>query len=197
MRRIELVSDRAVPAVADAVGSVIADGGVVLIPTETFYGLAADPCSEDAVRRVAELKDRPGGQPLPVVCADWQQVESLVEIPAMYRVRLSRSWPGALSVVVRSLRPFPAGRAGTLAVRIPAMARLRAILYRVGPVTATSANRHRTAPCRSANDALESLAGVPDLVVDAGPTEGRVASTLVDLTVEPARVLRPGPVAWL
>jgi L-threonylcarbamoyladenylate synthase len=197
MERIDLTADSSVPAAARLVGSALATDGVVVIPTETFYGLAANPASEAAVARVAELKQRPTGQPLPVVCADWRQIESLVEVPDAHRVRLSRSWPGALTVVARARRPLPAGRDGTLAVRIPALARLRAVLYLVGPVTATSANRHGAAPCRTADEALASLAGAPDLVLDAGTTEGRVASTLVDLTVEPARVLRPGPVGWI
>ena len=90
--------------------------------------------------RVYDLKDRPHGVPLSVVCADWQQLESLVEVPEGYRVRLSRIWPGPLTAILRSRRELPASARGTLAVRIPGHAMLRAVLYRSGPLTATSAN---------------------------------------------------------
>ena len=197
METIELTADADVAAAAERLGDVLRARGVALIPTETFYGLAANPSDEAAVARVAALKGRSSQQPVPVVCADWQQVEQLVEVPHGHRIRLSRSWPGAITAILPWRAPVPAGANGSLAVRIPAMARLRALLYLTGPVTATSANRHRAASCRTVADALGSLIGVPDLALDAGTTAGRVASTLVDLTVEPPRILRPGPVAWL
>lgn len=182
---------------AAAAGRVRAAGGVILIPTETFYGLAADPLNATGVARVYALKDRPAGMPLPVLCADWQQVLAAVDVPERYRVRLSRTWPGPLTAVLAARRP-PAAAAGatTLAVRVPGHPMLRALLYRIGPLTGTSANRHGRAPATTPDEASGALAGAPDLVLDGGVTAGGSPSTLVDLSGAEPRVLRPGPVTW-
>lgn len=196
MRRLAFLDDGDVAPAAPVVAEVVAGAGVVLLPTETYYGLAADPLDPRAVTRVFVAKGRPAAMSLPVLCSDWGQVESLVEVPETYRVRLSRIWPGALSVVLRCRRPVAAATAGTLAVRIPGHPMLRALLYRVGPLTGTSANRHGDPACADPDAALESLVEPPELVLDGGRTPGGVPSTLVDLTAEEPRVLRPGPVPW-
>jgi tRNA threonylcarbamoyl adenosine modification protein (Sua5/YciO/YrdC/YwlC family) len=175
---------------------VVAAGGVLLLPTETFYGLGADPSRAKGVTAVCGLKNRSLDHGLPVLCADWRQVESLVDVPERYRVRLSRLWPAALTVVLRARAVMPACRAQTLAVRIPAHDALRALLYRVGPLTGTSANRHGKPPCTSVDESLNSLCGTPDLVLDGGPTAGGQPSTLVDLSGDEAEILRPGSCPW-
>jgi len=175
---------------------VVAAGGVVLIPTESTYGLGVDPRRTDAVERVFALKGRPDGLALPVVCSDWDQVESLVSIAAAHRVRLSRIWPAALTVVAPCRVSVAAASAATLAVRIPGHNMLRALLYRVGPLTATSANRHGEPACTAADAALDSLLGTPDLVLDGGELAGGRASTMIDLSSGEAREIRPGPVRW-
>jgi L-threonylcarbamoyladenylate synthase len=196
MRRLPLVSAEDVPEAAGAVGRTVASGGVVLIPTETFYGLAADPASASAVERVCVMKARPKGLPLPILCADWTQVESIVEVPSRHRVRLSRSWPGPLTVVAPARGSTPAGTGGSLAVRIPGHRLLRALLYLVGPLTGTSANRHGAPPSTEVDRSLSQLDPAPDLVLDGGPTPGGIASTLVDLTGPSPKVLRVGAAPW-
>ncbi len=181
---------------AAAAVDVIRRAGVVLVPTETFYGLAADPASEVAVEAVHRLKRRPPDRALPVLCADHAQVASLVELPERFRVRLGRMWPGPVTVVLRLRRPLAACPAGTVAVRIPAHGLLRAVLYHTGPLTGTSANRHGEPPRSTAAEAAASLDGTPDLVLDGGPTPGGLASTMVDLTEPEPRILRQGPVEW-
>jgi len=179
-----------------AAAEVVAAGGVVLIPTESHYGLGVDPRQPEAVARVYVLKGRPDGHALPVVCSDWGQVDSLVSVPAIHRVKLARVWPAALTVVALCSHPVAAASADTLAVRIPDYDRLRALLYRVGPLTATSANRHGEPPCPSVAAALESLFGAPDLVLDAGDLAGGPVSTLIDLSSDEAHEIRRGPVVW-
>jgi L-threonylcarbamoyladenylate synthase len=196
MKRLPFFDDEHAAAAASPVARVVAAGGVVLFPTETFYGLGVDPSLPDAVARVYDLKGRPHGIPLSVVCADWQQFEKLVEVPDAYRVRLSRIWPGPLTVILRSRHELPASAAGTLAVRIPGHAMLRAVLYSSGPLTATSANRHGDPECREVAVALASLAESPDLVLDGGPTAGGRPTTVVDLTGESPRVVRSGDLSW-
>jgi tRNA threonylcarbamoyl adenosine modification protein (Sua5/YciO/YrdC/YwlC family) len=196
MRALRFVDPEDVRAAIDAAASVVARGGVVVVPSESFYGLACDPSQDNAVARIHALKARPSGLGLPVACADWQQVEDLVEIPAPFRIKLSRLWPAALTVVVAARRSLPASRAGTLAVRIPAHAALRSLAYRAGPLTVTSANRHGAPPCTTIEEVASSLVEAPDMALDAGETAGGAASTLVDLTGPEPRILRFGAVAW-
>ncbi len=196
MRTLPFRGEADVVEAAAAAAETAAAAGVILIPTETFYGLAADPKSPEGVDRVFAVKGRPGDLALPVLCADWQQVESLVIVPNNFRVRLSRIWPAALTVVLPSRGRLPAAPAGTLAVRIPGHAMLRAVLYLTGPLTGTSANRHGEPARVEPAAALQSLAAAPDLVLDGGPTAGGGASTVVDLTGDQPTILRQGAVLW-
>ena len=196
MRRLPFTEPDEVVAALGAAVQVLSDGGVVVVPTESFYGLAADPQRDEAVRMIHALKGRPTDLGLPVLCADWQQVESLVEIPEQFRVRLSRIWPAALTVVLAVRKPIPASVGGTLAVRIPGYPALRALLYRSGPVTGTSANGHGRPPAVTIDEAVASMILEPELALDAGQTAGGDPSTLVDLTGDQPRVLRPGRVSW-
>ena len=184
-------------AEAVATGSAaVAEGGVLLMPTESFYGLGCDPRSEAGVARVFSLKDRPLELGLPVLCSDWQQLELMVVVPDAYRTKLSRLWPAALTVVLPTVANFPAAQKGTLAVRIPGHAELRALLYGVGPLTGTSANRHGDPPVTTVRAALASLVESPDVALDAGRTTGGEVSTLVDLSQGQPEVIRPGPCDW-
>ena len=196
MKRFPFSESEDVKAALGIAVEVVAAGGVVLIPTESYYGLGADPRNVAAVKRVLELKGRPDALGLPVVCCDWNQLEQLVEIPPGHRVKLSRLWPAALSVVAAERTATPAGRSGTLAVRIPDHEVLRVLLYRTGPLTATSANGHGKPPSTKVDSALESLLGVPDLVLDGGELAGGEVSTMVDFAVEEGRVIRRGAVGW-
>jgi tRNA threonylcarbamoyl adenosine modification protein (Sua5/YciO/YrdC/YwlC family) len=194
--RLPFVEPGDVVEAVEAACTAIRQGGVLLLPTESYYGLGADPWSEAGIERVFSLKARPGELGLPVLCADWQQVESLVVVPEEFRVKLARLWPAALTVVLPTVGDVRAARSGTLAVRIPAHAELRALLYRLGPLTGTSANRHGDAPSTTVDGALASLVEAPDLALDAGATAGGKTSTLVDLSRGEPEILRPGACDW-
>lgn len=196
MIRLPFVEPGDVLEAIQAGGATVSGGGVLLLPTESFYGLGADPWSELGVARVFSSKQRPLELGLPVLCADWKQLESLVVVPDRFRIKLSRLWPAPLTVVLPTFTDMPAAQRGTLAVRIPAHAELRALLYGVGPLTGTSANRHGDPPFTTVDGALASLTEAPDLALDAGATAGGEVSTLVDLTCGEPEILRPGACAW-
>jgi tRNA threonylcarbamoyl adenosine modification protein (Sua5/YciO/YrdC/YwlC family) len=196
MRTLSFRRESEVAAAAAAAVETTATHGVILLPTETFYGLAADPTDPDAVDRVFAAKGRPRELALPVLCCDWQQLGLLVHVPERFRVRLSRVWPAALTAILPALDRLPAAPAGTVAVRLPGHAMLRSVLYRTGPLTGTSANRHGRPACVEPEAALAALATAPDLVLDGGRTAGGAASTLVDLTGDEPRILRQGAVIW-
>jgi L-threonylcarbamoyladenylate synthase len=196
LKRISLVEHEDATEAGRLTAEVVREGGVVLFPTETFYGLGADPHQPEAVARVFAMKDRPGGLALSVLCSDWAQVEELAQVPEEHRVKLSRIWPGPLTAVMRCRHNLAVAPAGTIGVRILGHALMRAVLYRAGPLTGTSANRHGQPPSTDADSALASLVVPPDLVLDGGRTEGVKPTTVVDLTGADPHVVRPGGFAW-
>lgn len=166
-----------------------------MIPTDTVYGLACDPADPAAVQAVYELKARPPHLELNLLAADGEQLAGLVEMGDAARALASRFWPGALALVCPvGSRRVAVPRAGTaLMVRVPAHALLQALLRRTGPVASTSANLHGEPPARTAQEAEGLLGGRCAGVLDGGPGEG-TASTIIDVTSAPFRVLREGPI---
>jgi L-threonylcarbamoyladenylate synthase len=177
---------------------LLARGGVAAVPTETFYGLAADPTNERGVSRVFEIKGRDDGKPLLVLFSDRAQLDSLgvAAEPARLEQFLA-IWPAPLTVVLPLRSPLAASRGGTtLALRMPAAPRLRELLFAVGPLTGTSANRSGDPPLADPDAVARALGSDLDLMVDDGPTAGGQPSTLIDATREPFRVLRRGAFRW-
>jgi L-threonylcarbamoyladenylate synthase len=173
-------------------------GGVVAIPTETFYALGADPRNDAGVRRIFRTKGRDDGKPLPVLFGVPSQLEALGVAAAPGRLEQYLSiWPAPLTVALPLRAPIAASRGrSSLAVRLPASKGLRALLRLTGPLTGTSVNRSGT-PAMSDPDEIEELFGRNvDLLVDGGKTPGGKPSTIVDATVDPPALLREGAFVW-
>jgi L-threonylcarbamoyladenylate synthase len=173
-------------------------GGVAAVPTETFYALAADPFNADAVDRIFRIKGREDSHPLPVLFANRLDLEGLgVMADPRALAGYFAVWPAPLTVVFSIRAPIAASRgASTLGVRLPASVPLRELLFAVGPLTGTSANRSG-APPLSDPDAVEAgFRREIDVLVDGGQTPGGLPSTLLDATCEPPVVLRRGAHAW-
>lgn len=174
---------------------LLLDGEVIAVPTDTVYGLVALADDESAVRRIFELKRRPGEVRIAVLVAGTAQAAGLVEFSARARRLVERFWPGPLTVVARR-RPgvSPAvGDEATLGVRCPDDGLLRR-LAGLGPLAATSANRHGAHPQSTARAVARDL---PDLrqVFDGGERLHGLASTVVDVTGPDPLVLRAGPIS--
>ena len=159
------------PVAVAAVREALARHGVIALPTETFYGLAVDPRDAAAVARVFALKGREAGKALLVVAASVAQVGELADLDASRAAALAGAWPAPLTVVLPVRRPL-AAVGGTVAVRVPEHALLRSLLARVGPLTATSANRSGAPPATTAGEVAAALADEVDLLLDGGPTPG-------------------------
>ncbi len=194
MNRLPFTVESHLAGAADGVRAVLAGGGIVALPTETFYGLAVRPDDETAVRRVFALKGRPADRALLVVAASVAQLASWVRIASRWRARLEAVWPAPVTVVLPSARASAAAGAATLAVRVPAHRLLRELLAELGPLTATSANASGAPPCTRPDDVARTLGHGLALLLDGGETPGGAASTLLDLTADPPVVLRAG--AW-
>lgn len=169
----------------------VAHHGVIALPTETFYGLAVCPDDPVAVEALLSLKGRPADKALPLVAADLAQVEGLVVMPRSWRDRLGRTWPAPLSVVLPVVRPLAACEA-TAAVRVPAHDLLRALLLELGPLTATSANRAGAPALSDPAEVARDLGVGLAVLLDGGSCAGGLPSTLLNLTADPPKVLRPG-----
>jgi L-threonylcarbamoyladenylate synthase len=185
-------------AVARAV-AVLRAGGVVAIPTETVYGLAADVADANAIARVYAIKGRPAGHPLIVHAHDVEALEGYVaEITPALRALAARFWPGPLTAVVARGPRTPHAVTGgqeTVAVRVPEHPLARAILAGFdGALAAPSANRFGHVSPTTAEHVRADLGDDVDLIVDGGPARVGVESTIVDLTGAVPAVLRAGAI---
>jgi L-threonylcarbamoyladenylate synthase len=179
----------------------ILSGGVVALPTDTLYGLAADPFSPAAVARVFQVKGRTAERALPLIAADRQQVTAQLGPLSATSARLAeRFWPGPLTLLVaapRELAREVTGGTGRVGVRVPANDVARAICRAAGrPLTATSANLSGEPPTADPDLVERTLGDRIDLLIDTGPARGGAASTIVDVTGAEPVLVRAGAVAW-
>ena len=180
--------------------SVLRAGGLVAIPTETVYGLAADASNADAVRRVFAVKERPVDHPLIVhVGAAAQLGDWASTIPAAAAVLADACWPGPLTLLVPSaatVLDLVTGGRSTVGVRVPAHPLTLELLARFGGgLAAPSANRFGRVSPTTADHVRADLGVDVDFVLDGGACPVGVESTIVDCTVEPPQVLRPGGIS--
>lgn len=174
-------------------------GKLVAYPTDTFYGLAADPESEAAIRGLFALKGREPSAAVPLVAASLAQVEAWCGLSQISRRLADEFWPGPLSLIcdapARVVAAVHAGRR-TVAIRVPDHSVARALSAAFGgPVTATSANRSGEAPVDCAAD-LPWLHDDRVLIVDGGGTAGGAPSTIVDARDRAPLLVREGAIAW-
>jgi L-threonylcarbamoyladenylate synthase len=167
--------------------------GVVLLPTDTIYGLHALAGNADAVQRIVDIKGRGEDKPFVVIAASAAQLEHLgVTFGARTRAILDDLWPGPLTAVVPIRQPIAASRgASTIAVRVPDLEWLRELLDRTGPLASTSANRSGEPPITDPKLISPDLRASIDGVVDGGVREGK-PSTIVDFTGDGPRLIREG-----
>lgn len=171
-------------------------GGVVGLPTDTVYGVGADPRREEATGRLFALKRRPDSVALPVLVAEPEEAGSLGLLPALAVRLMAAYWPGALTLVVPR-RPrvqlHLGGDEATVGIRCPARSLTRALLRRTGPLAVTSANLHGDEPATTAEALRAALGADVDVIVDDGPCDGSPSSVVLLVGDEP-RVVREGAI---
>jgi len=179
---------------------LIVTGQAVAVPTETVYGLAADATNAEAVARIYEAKGRPSFNPLIVHVTDLAAADRIGEFSESARELAERHWPGPLTLVVPLRRD--AGIASivtaglpTIGLRVPAHPTMQALLRACGrPLAAPSANASGSISPTRAEHVLKSLGDRIPMIIDGGPTERGLESTIVAATAGPLRLLRPGPI---
>lgn len=189
-------ADRA--AGIDAATAAIAAGDLVVLPTDTVYGLAADAFSADAVQRLVAAKGRGRDMPPPVLIGSPATLEALaVEVPTWLRAMTADLWPGPLTVICReqpSLNWDLGDTRQTVAVRVPDDDVALAVLKATGPLAVSSANLTGEPAAMTIDDAERMLGDAVAVYLDAGTSPGGVPSTILDVTSPTPRILREGPI---
>lgn len=179
------------------VRTILRQGGIVAIPTETYYGLGVDPFNPTALRRLAKAKGRPDDKPILLLIGAPEQLSDLVDhIPLAATALMEAFWPGPLTIVFPARTGFheliTAGT-GTVGVRWTSLAPLAHILRLVGPLTGTSANRSGEKPAQTALEVHQAFGDEIDLIVDAGTMPGGMPSTVIQIQGQ-AQILREGAI---
>jgi L-threonylcarbamoyladenylate synthase len=201
MRRVFVDPESPQRDAIEEAGKWIRNGGLVAVPTDTLYGLAADPFSAAAIERLFAVKGRAAERAVPLIAADAAQVTAqLGRLPAAGQRLAERFWPGPLTLLVPATRALAAavsGGTGRVGVRVPAHGVARAICAAAGrPITATSANVSGEPATPDPDQVERTLGGRLDLLIDAGTTPGGAASTIVDVTGADPALVRAGAISW-
>ena len=186
---------------ADAIASAAAavkSGRLVVLPTDTVYGLGADAFDASAVAALLEAKGRGRDMPVGVLVGSWHTIEGLVyAVPESARELIRAFWPGALSLVVQqapSLQWDLGDARGTVMVRMPLQPVAIELLRQTGPMAVSSANVSGRPAANTAQEAQDQLGDLVDVYLDGGRAQQQAASTILDLTGPEPRILREGPV---
>jgi len=182
--------------IAEEVASYLKEDKVGAIPTETFYGLAANPFSEKAVKKIFYLKRRPPNKPIPLLIGNLKQLSLIVkDVPPLAEKLISKFWPGPLTIIFKakeSIPPLLTANTGTIGVRLsssPVVKKLCEVFK--APITGTSANISEGAPLRSTEEILNKIPEV-DFVLNGGKLQAKAPSTVVSVIDNKLSLLREG-----
>lgn len=187
-----------IDAITEA-ASLIRDGGLIIYPTDTVYGLGADATSDEAVAKVFVAKARPIENPLPVILDSVEMAKDVIELNSAVELLFERFMPGPLTVVGKAIpgkvSKLITGGTGNLGVRIPeSSVALKLVNLVGGPITATSANiSGRPAPA-TAKEALNQLQGRVEIVLNSGRCKIGKPSTVIDVSSKVPKIVREGPI---
>jgi L-threonylcarbamoyladenylate synthase len=191
---------KADPAGVRKVGRVILQGGVAAFPTETFYGLGADACNEEALQKIFQIKGREENKPLLLLIGDRDWLSGLVSnIPPVAGRLMEKFWPGPLTLVFEAsprLSALLTGGTGRVGVRLSPHPVAQALIQAVGrAITATSANLSGQPSASVAAEVFRALGNRVDAILDGGPTAGGLGSTVLDVSSPSPRIIRRGVIS--
>ncbi len=178
---------------------ILKGGGVIAFPTDTFYGLGADPCNQISVDKIYEIKGRDSKKPLLLLIDSLAKLDKLVQDPSDASKKLIETfWPGPLTMLFKPKSSIPKYITKELiGIRQPGNPITRKLLSNLNhPLTAPSANGKGEAPATTAEQVRDRLGNKVDLILDAGICKGGEPSTLVDTTQTPVRLIRTGAISF-
>jgi L-threonylcarbamoyladenylate synthase len=173
-------------------GEILLNGGVVIFPTETVYGIGASSYNFEACEKIYKIKNRPKDNPLIVHFPDLDSIENVVHISNLNKKRIEILTPGPISFILKKKVDIFSSGIDTIGVRIPKLNITNKMLFISGPVSAPSANLSGKPSITNFTFAEEFFKGKVDCILKGEPTEIGIESTVVDLTSEPPTILRPG-----
>lgn len=186
--------------IISSAATLILRGNIIIYPTETFYGLGADATNNQAILRIFDVKGRNFCNPISVIIGSKHDLQIIIResTPAAEKL-MNAFWPGPLTIVFKakeSISPLLTAQTGKIGVRLSANEIAKQIAQKAGrPLTATSANLSGMPECANAEEAIKQIGNKIDTVIDAGTTAGGVASTVIDVTCTPPRILREGTIS--
>jgi L-threonylcarbamoyladenylate synthase len=186
------------PQVLDRAISVLKGGGLVALPTDTVYGIAADAWNGKAVSKLYEVKSRSELKSIPVLLhGEAAIIEVGEDSSGSVSALAAEFWPGPLTIVVNRKRELPSevSTTATVGIRAPNHEFALALLKIYGPLATTSANPSGQPSATTADQVIETMGEKIDLIIDGGETAGGTPSTVVDITLNPPALLREGPIS--
>jgi L-threonylcarbamoyladenylate synthase len=188
------------PQIIEQAVACIQDGGVMAIPTDSFYALAVGVFQPAALKRLRAIKGDRVDKPFPVLISDPSELDQVAEdVPELAEKLMQQFWPGLLTLLLKAkpyMLPVLKGEAGAIGVRQPDDARVCELLKQTGPLTGTSANRTGHPPAQSAEEVMQQLESEIDLILDGGPTPGGQPSTVLQVKPD-IRILRQGAISQI
>jgi L-threonylcarbamoyladenylate synthase len=179
---------------------ILAGGGIIAYPTETFYGLGADATNEKAIEKIFAVKGRNFKNPISLIIGQPEDIYPLVkDIPESARKLMATFWPGALTIVFQAshtISPLLTAGSGKIGLRVSSHPIALQIVQKLErPLTATSANLSGSPECSRASEVAEQIGDKLDAIVDGDKTQGGKTSTLIDVTCDPPVILREGAIS--
>jgi L-threonylcarbamoyladenylate synthase len=179
---------------------ILAGGGVIAYPTETFYGLGADATNEKAIEKIFAVKGRDFKNPILLIIGQADDIYPLVQdVPETAKKLMTAFWPGALTIIFSAadkISPLLTAGSGKIGLRVSSHPGAQGIVQKLKrPLTATSANLSGAPECTRASEVAEQLGDKIDAIIDLGNTPGTKGSTIIDVTCTPPVILREGGIS--
>lgn len=179
---------------------ILANGGIIAYPTETFYGLGTDATNEKAIEKIFAVKGRNFKNPVSLIIGQANDIHPLVQdVPETAKKLMAAFWPGALTIVFSAadiVSPLLTAGSGKIGLRVSSHPIALGIVQKLKrPLTATSANLSGAPECTRASEVAEQLSNKIDAIIDLGDTPGAKGSTIIDVTCDPPIILREGAIS--
>jgi len=179
---------------------ILAGGGVIAYPTETFYGLGADATNEKAIEKIFAVKGRNFKNPISLIIGQTEDIYPLVQdVPETAKKLMTAFWPGALTIIFSAadkISPLLTAGSGKIGLRVSSHPGAQGIVQKLKrPLTATSANLSGAPECTRASEVAEQIGDKIDAIIDLGNTPGTKGSTIIDVTCTPPVILREGAIS--
>ncbi|MDD5344356.1 MAG: L-threonylcarbamoyladenylate synthase [Smithella sp.] len=193
-------ADNSEKKVLSRAAEILAGGGIIAYPTETFYGLGADATNEKAIEKIFAVKGRDLKNPISLIIGKPDDIYPLVKnVPETAKILMAAFWPGALTIVFQAsdkISPLLTAGSGKIGLRISSHPIALKIVQKLKkPLTATSANLSGTPECSLASEVIKQIGDKIDAILDWGETQGGKASTIIDVTCDPPVILREGTIS--